>query len=204
MHQPMAYRQSTMSPEEIAAALLDPTVDKADRANAAAEKMSARVEEVCERIMQTRKTYRGHHTPVFWWDDEMAAHCSICLRARRLVQRAHDTSRLEACYEEYKVAKRARNRESFLKLYDALHSDPGSGANRMVLRRIHTGASSSRKVVADTEEAANTAIKAVEPWLAVAGLELTSQKTEAEGKKNSSKLCVNTDHVSPKPLLATN
>lgn len=27
MHQPMAYRQSTMSPEEIAAALLDPTVD---------------------------------------------------------------------------------------------------------------------------------------------------------------------------------
>ncbi|EDW53695.1 GM15464 [Drosophila sechellia] len=34
-------------------------------------------------------------------------------------------------WSEYKVAKRARKRESFLKLYDASHSDPGSGANRM-------------------------------------------------------------------------
>ncbi|XP_070142286.1 uncharacterized protein [Drosophila kikkawai] len=191
-----AFRQDTLNAQVFTSALAGLATDETDSANDAALKLAVAVERACKASMQQRKTFRKHHSPVYWWNDDIATLRSSCLRARRLVQRARGSPNLLARSEEYKTARsalknaiRTSKRECFLKLCDDVEKDPWGGAYKKVVKRVNAGSRIGfaddvalvvvAKELAEAESMANSAIRAVESWLAVAGLELASHKTEA-------------------------
>ncbi|KAH8304834.1 hypothetical protein KR059_011219, partial [Drosophila kikkawai] len=102
-----AFRQDTLNAQVFTSALAGLATDETDSANDAALKLAVAVERACKASMQQRKTFRKHHSPVYWWNDDIATLRSSCLRARRLVQRARGSPNLLARSEEYKTARSA-------------------------------------------------------------------------------------------------
>ncbi|XP_041451301.1 uncharacterized protein LOC121404950 [Drosophila obscura] len=124
-----AYRQDTLRAESFVGTLESYTATETDGANERANRLAAAVEGACDQSMLLRRSFRKHHAPVFWWSEEIAELRRTCLRARRLLQCARGTSRLDPCIERYKAARkelknRDSKRECFLRLCDAAEADP--------------------------------------------------------------------------------
>ncbi|XP_070139960.1 uncharacterized protein [Drosophila kikkawai] len=123
-----AFRQDTFRPRDFANALEGFTAGEADGANETADG-------ACSQSMLLRRPFRKHHSPVFWWSEDIADLRRKCHRSRRLLQRARGTPRLLTCNDRYKAARmelktaiRNSKRECFLKLCDAAEEDPWGGA----------------------------------------------------------------------------
>ncbi|XP_041633333.1 uncharacterized protein [Drosophila kikkawai] len=141
-----AYRQDTLNPHAFSSALAGLATGDTDSANDAALKLAVAVDRACNASMQQLKTFRKHHKPVYWWNDDIATLRSSCLRARRLVQRARGSPNLLARSEAYKSARsalknaiRTSKRECFLKLCDDVEKDPWGGAYKKVVKRVNAG-----------------------------------------------------------------
>nr|XP_041632103.1 uncharacterized protein LOC121502489 [Drosophila kikkawai] len=141
-----AFRQDTFRPRDFANALEGFTAGEAEGANETADKLAWAVDGACSQSMLLRRPFRKHHSPVFWWSEEIADLRRKCHRSRRLLQRARGTPRLLTCNDRYKAARKElktaiknSKRECFLKLCDAAEEDPWGGAYRMVVKRLNAG-----------------------------------------------------------------
>ncbi|XP_041450123.1 uncharacterized protein LOC121404537 [Drosophila obscura] len=129
-----AYIEDTLDTRAIARCLESwhDTLDAS--ANEAANLLATRMEEACDSSMRQRKPFTRHHEPIAWWTPEIARLRTMCMKARRAMQRARRTARLDSALEEYgsarkalKKAIRSSKRECFLKLCDSADKDPGAG-----------------------------------------------------------------------------
>ncbi|XP_070141625.1 uncharacterized protein [Drosophila kikkawai] len=67
-----AYRQDTFNAQAFSSALSGLATNEADSANVAAFKLAVAVERACDACIRQRKTFRRHHKPVYWWNDDIA------------------------------------------------------------------------------------------------------------------------------------
>ncbi|KAH8249875.1 hypothetical protein KR032_012145, partial [Drosophila birchii] len=102
----LAYRQDTLRAQAFASALDALCIEDAVGANEAADTLASVVEQARNASMQRRRVYRRQHAPVFWWSENIAALRTACLRARRQVQRARNSSNLQPCSDAYRAARK--------------------------------------------------------------------------------------------------
>ena len=104
--------------------------------------LSQRVTEACDATMPRRRLHHGKR-PNYWWNTEIAALRSSCLRARRLSHRTRGRPEHQEREEEYrdlrsnlKKAIRRSKRECYQKLCMEANTNPWGTAYQVVMKKI--------------------------------------------------------------------
>lgn len=101
----------------------------------------------CDAAMPRQAKPRNARTPVYWWNDDIAAIRAACLRARRKLQRARFDEQREARRVIYKIAKatlckaiKESKRNCFGNLCQEANNAPWGNAYRIVMAKLKSGA----------------------------------------------------------------
>lgn len=119
-------------------------VDLAGSAEHMSMQLMSLVMNACDAAMR-RGTGRNHHTPVYWWNEEIAKLRRLCHRTRRQAQRArrrddHDALRLRH-HEARMALKRAikdSKRRMWKELCEMVDSDPWGRPYKTVMAKLRS------------------------------------------------------------------
>ncbi|KAH8397738.1 hypothetical protein KR215_000932, partial [Drosophila sulfurigaster] len=107
------------------------------------ETVMERLESACVGSMPSRVNPSLRHTPVYWWNETIAAARRVCNHARRRYQRARGRPSFlywQTLFRESRKTLKNAIKESikrcFLALCDTLDDDPWGKAYQIVIKRI--------------------------------------------------------------------
>ncbi|KAH8303896.1 hypothetical protein KR044_011726, partial [Drosophila immigrans] len=108
-----------------------------------AQKLMAHVKAACDYSMPRARAHNRHHSPVYWWNDEIANARRQCNYARRKVQRSRGRPTFQGWQSTFRESRRAlkvainqSKRRCFLQLCDSVDHDPWGKAYQLVIKRL--------------------------------------------------------------------
>ncbi|XP_070066026.1 uncharacterized protein [Drosophila virilis] len=139
-----AYRLDTFDPVAFSNAVHSLVI--AGNAEKRASQMACQLSRACDESMQARKTFRRHHVPTYWWNENIAEARRNCILARRRYQRARGRPNYAEQQLRYQSARkmlrksiRDSKRERFLELCDSAEYDAWGKAYKTVVKRLYAG-----------------------------------------------------------------
>ncbi|KAH8272503.1 hypothetical protein KR044_012135, partial [Drosophila immigrans] len=72
-----------------------------------AQKLMAHVKAACDYSMPRARAHNRHHSPVYWWNDEIANARRRCIYARRKVQRSRGSVTFQGWQSTFRESRRA-------------------------------------------------------------------------------------------------